>query len=107
MRQSKKLEASRLRLDTAPRQITSLGRLSKVPDASKSIFGVRKNPSWAGTFGILRSSARRSFSGRRDRLFGVPKPREIDASADVTVTTSELFHWTVRRPSRTGKQHMI
>ena len=37
-----------------PRQITSLRRLPEVADASKSIFGVRKNPSWAGNFGILR-----------------------------------------------------
>ena len=68
-----------------PRQITSLRRLPEVADASKSIFGVRKNPSWAqAILASCASSARRSSLVARDRLFGVPKPREIDASADVT-----------------------
>ena len=87
-----------------PRQITSLRRLPEVADASKSIFGVRKNPSWAqAILASCASSARRSFSGRRDRLFGVPKPREIDASADVTFhhlrarKLESALHWKRRQ----------
>ncbi len=104
-----KLRASRPGATPAPRQTTSLRRLSKVPNASKSVFGVRKNPSWAqAILASCASSARRPVSGRRDRLFGVPKPREIDASADVTChhlrarKLESALHW--KRRQRRGRR---
>ena len=57
-------------------------------------MGLRKNPQLKNKHQALAARPRGGPTlARKNRLSCVPKPREIDASADLTCATPELFHW--------------